>query len=92
MNYIAAFMMLVVELHKSPAGEAAQAAEEDAFWLTYALCRRAIAGYHSVDVSPARPACCTSATPAHLRTDLSRCRARRRSWRGCGRTCTSSTR
>ena len=68
MNYIAAFMMLVVELHKSPAGEAAQAAEEDAFWLTYALCRRAIAGYHSVDVSPALPIplhFCHTCAPAH---------------------------
>ena len=37
---------------------------------------------------PAQPA----ALLPHLRTDLSRCRARRRSWRGCGRTCTSSTR
>ena len=89
MNYIAAFMMLVVELHKSPAGEAVQAAEEDAFWLTYALCRRAIAGYHSVDVSPAPPSLLHF---CHLRTDLSPLRAPIRSWRGCGRTCTSSTR
>ena len=91
MNYIAAFMMLVVELHKSPAGEAAQAAEEDAFWLTYALCRRAIAGYHSVDVSPAPPSLlhfCHTCAPAHRSEPA----ARRRSWRGCGRTCTSSTR
>ena len=28
------------------AAAAVAAAEEDAFWLTYALCRRAIAGYH----------------------------------------------
>ncbi len=68
MNYFAAFMMLVVELHKSPAGEAPQPAEEDAFWLTYALCRRAIAGYHSVDVSPAPPSLLHF---CHLRTDLS---------------------
>jgi hypothetical protein len=64
MNYIAAFMLLVTEVHRPPpAADEAQAAaqledaEEDAFWLTYALCRRAIAGYHCSDL-------------AGLRTDL----------------------
>ena len=57
MNYIAAFMMLVVELDGRTAlsTEEAAAAEEDAFWLTYALCRRAISGYHSPDVSSRAP-------------------------------------
>lgn len=50
MNYIAGFMMLVVNLDKPLAAEELASAEEDAFWLTYALCRRAISGYHSPDL------------------------------------------
>jgi hypothetical protein len=54
MNYIAAFMMLVVKLDQSLAAEESASAEEDAFWLTYALCRRAISGYHSPDLGGLR--------------------------------------
>ena len=57
MNYIAAYMMLVTGLHEeATSGDvaAAEAAEEDAFWLTYSLCRRAIAGYHTPDLGGLR--------------------------------------
>ena len=54
MNYIAAFMMLVVELDKPLTDEESAVAEEDAFWLTYCLCRRAISGYHSPDLGGLR--------------------------------------
>ena len=59
MNYIAAYMMLVTGLHESDTDgkgtvPAAAAAEEDAFWLTYALCRRAVAGYHTPDLGGLR--------------------------------------
>lgn len=54
MNYIAGFMMLVVNLDKPLAAEESASAEEDAFWLTYALCRRAISGYHSPDLGGLR--------------------------------------
>lgn len=75
MNYIAAFMMLVVELDGRTAMSAAEAAvaEEDAFWLTYALCRRAISGYHSPDVSNPRPSSPISALASHADAQLCVC-------------------
>jgi hypothetical protein len=42
------------ELDVDAEPEAAQRAEEEAFWLTYALCRRAIAGYHTPDLGGLR--------------------------------------